>query len=224
MKPLRTGVSPTIAGRLLIVASALASGGGDVWGAEAYRQPAPFDARALPLIQDTGPTGSSHSVNQDDVQAAITGFACVVNGQSVSIEDAPDLDNLSIATRETDPDGRVQFFITVNLKALKTLALPTRLFWLEHECGHHALGHTRANALPPPSQLGRDEVAADCWGVRKMASKINNDGGELETAIRDMNRIPGGEGYPTGAVRAACLKTCLVHADQGPEQVASTCY
>lgn len=160
-----------------------------------------------------------------DVWSALKTFACTVPGYggTVAVIDKPDLNNLSYAERIGSPP-RYELVIYVRTDILKKFALPTRLFWLEHECAHHTLGQTMETQLPPPEQLGREEVEADCRGIRTLAATITNDDGEIATVIREMTRLRGGRGYPTGDQRAACLQVCLDRSDLSEQDVAVSCY
>ena len=83
------------------------------------------------------------------------------------------------------------------LEGMRSDAL--RLFWLGHECGHAFL-------------LTSDESDADCWsaktGVKQRWFNME-DADQLEADLQDN---PGDDSHPTGPVRAAHVKECIVKA------------
>lgn len=159
-----------------------------------------------------------------DVWDALKGYQCKVWGYGyVDVMNKPDLKNLSYAERiGSPPQYTLRIFVRSDL--LKTFSLPTRLFWLEHECAHHTLGQTMDTQLPPLDRLGRDEVEADCRGIRGVQKLINNDHNEIATIVKEMKRMRGGQGYPAGYQRSACLQACLENPQLSEKDVAFSCY
>jgi hypothetical protein len=115
------------------------------------------------------------------------------------IED-PYLDNVGRASMS---GGRP--IITLNLDEIDDEGINwvSRVFWLFHECAHHAL-HPAENS----------EVAADCWAAREMARvgyfRYDDYDGDIESTFdndfHDMQASPAGHLH--GSDRAALIEEC----------------
>ena len=84
-----------------------------------------------------------------------------------------------------------------------------RLFWLGHECGHAFLRTA-------------DESEADCWSAKTGVEQGwfgQRDADQLEI---DLQHNPGDNNHPTGPVRAAHVKDCVMAALQEKGTLANT--
>lgn len=87
-------------------------------------------------------------------------------------------------------------------------------YLLQHECGHHVLGHVSAvQARRRRTEAGLQrsfELEADCYAARQLFAGA--DEAALRTAIllwRSVGEAATGPGYPTGNDRAAMLESCF---------------
>lgn len=144
----------------------------------------------------------------------IRNFTCVSPGYGVvTIRNKPDLNNLATAERL---GGSNELVIWVRTDLMQLFRPITRVFWLEHECAHHRLGHTQFSGHPSDAQSAREEDEADCAALKVLVDpndpKIDGDG--LRDIQADMDRLPGAGFYPSGAERARRMSACVLAAGQ----------
>jgi hypothetical protein len=78
-------------------------------------------------------------------------------------------------------------------------------FFLYHECGHHALGHTLGIGYPPAN-----EQAADCWAAQMLVRSGqfgDQDIRAVQAAIANFGRADSS--HLPGPIRAINLGACL---------------
>jgi hypothetical protein len=95
---------------------------------------------------------------------------------------------------------------------------------IAHECGHHALGHTKdlhPRSEGPGSPMTEQESAAswkreldaDCFGVRAILSKGILSIKEIEAMAHDYAKFmlptPNGDTHPGGEIRMKALLQCV---------------
>ncbi|MCR4377817.1 MAG: hypothetical protein NUV50_06960 [Rhodospirillales bacterium] len=160
---------------------------------------------------------SAQSAPPPDADALIRAFACrVLVGKGrvvlpVSVISDPKLTMLSLAERLA---GGTQLNIIYNPKLMNRYRAVSRLFWLEHECAHHTLGHTLRTSAVSDAQMGQDEDAADCTAIQTLIKGLPGQAPMIDAAGRrvieaDLARLmPGGGYYKPGTVRARHIEAC----------------
>ena len=177
---------------------------------------AAWAALTLVLALTLGAAPFRLALAQQAAQAApdplvlIRSFACVVPGYGkVAIVNDPKLDNLALAERI---EGTNELVIYVRTDLMNLFKPTTRVFWLEHECSHHRLGHTKSTRAVSDACVAKQEDAADCSAIQTMvnATPPMIDAGGLAVIENDLTRIPHGPGgiYKTGAQRAQQVDRC----------------
>lgn len=91
-----------------------------------------------------------------------------------------------------------------------------REFTIQHECGHHAQGHTLPTGLASSQGLSMyKELEADCYAAREVSATVS------EHTARVFERTQGASspapGYPTGNARAQNIRRCA-GATKGPSK------
>ncbi len=156
----------------------------------------------LPLLMHTDPTHGADST-----------FTCTLDdGSKVDIVEDNTIDNIAIS--RVDSDGTHK--IVVNMMVMKSnFSLPTRLFWMAHECAHHQLGHVYATSNIKRAEYERE---ADCYGVVELVKDGRLDNDDLSTIIDEVSGIQKGQTqyYLSGPQRASDIKTCAI--DQAKQQ------
>lgn len=145
-----------------------------------------------------------------DPNALLAAFTCDVPGYRGVIAD-PNLNNLALAYRAP---GSADLWIKVRVDLMQKFDVITRVFWLEHECAHHRLGHTRSTAPVSTACAAHEEDAADCAGIQAMVNAappmIYESG--LNEIVADIRRIPDQPDangiYKSSAARAAQVNRC----------------
>lgn len=95
----------------------------------------------------------------------------------------------------------------------------SRIFVLSHECGHHALGHLSLVEQKPFNATRQQELQADCWAARTLASNGYSDA--IKKTIKQnssfgpymQNTYP----YPSGVERAQHIAKCAKIEIEGTE-------
>lgn len=102
-----------------------------------------------------------------------------------------------------DPDfeswgGAYPGYLILNPVRMEGLSTPIKLFIYAHECGHQF--------------VGRDETAADCFGVKRgrRYGWLNEEG--LEEICTFMSNLKGDWDHASGANRCAKMKICYKQA------------
>lgn len=155
------------------------------------------------------PPGLSSGVVQE-----IADFTCANPNTGAPIPVVSDraLQNIAVSRRLKNGDLEIYF----NPKYLSLFQPPTALFWLEHECMHHQLGHTAASHAAPlnDSQRAAEENEADCAAIKTMVKRQPPmiDGRELQTIENEVSKLTGGGFYKTGPERAKWIDGCVVQA------------
>lgn len=88
-------------------------------------------------------------------------------------------------------------------------------YFLMHERGHAAFGHTNSSALAGPMLTGtshrlRQELEADCWAVERLARA--GDLGAIEGALEFFLQLGNRRHdllHPTGSQRATKILSCV---------------
>lgn len=137
-------------------------------------------------------------------------FVSVTLGQNVVCRDARGLPVTVIPAQIPDigqaalgPLG--QPIIYFNVLWARELPDDVVTFFLYHECGHHALGHTLGAGYPLTN-----EQAADCWAARTLVNSgvfDDDDITEVQRAIAQLGR--GDWTHLPGPMRAMNLRACL---------------
>jgi len=160
---------------------------------------------------------SAQSAPPPDADALIRAFECKVllgKGRvalSVRVISNSKLTMLSFAERLA---GGTQLQIVYNPILMNRYRPVTRLFWLEHECAHHTLGHTLRTTAVSDAQMGEDEDAADCTAIQTLVKGLPGQAPMIDAAGRgvieaDLVRLmPGGGYYKSGTKRAQHIETC----------------
>jgi hypothetical protein len=92
------------------------------------------------------------------------------------------------------------------------LGAPIFRWLMQHECGHHVLGHVAAGQANPYLLMWMTpqiELAADCYSAKQLFAA--QDSQALQAAVMLMSTVafvPTGPNYPTGAQRAQTLQQC----------------
>lgn len=142
----------------------------------------------------------------------IRNFTCVVPGYGVApVLGKPTLNNLAVAER-TPGDNKLVIWVRADLMELFKPA--TRLFWLEHECAHHRLGHTQYKGQPDNIEAARREDEADCAALSVLVDpndpKIDGDG--LNDIRSDVGGLPQAGFYPSGEERVLRMSSCVLRS------------
>lgn len=99
-------------------------------------------------------------------------------GKPVRVVEMKDTKFLSTAARDSSDQSRV---VLQNNTILSWIKNETRLFFLAHECAHHALGHSIA-----PTYDMALEIEADCWASRKLVEDGLLDEEQVRLIQRDL--------------------------------------
>lgn len=100
------------------------------------------------------------------------------------------------------PMGPMMIF---NLKRLSKLSKASRIFFITHECGHHALGHLYFKTR---GRLAEQE--ADCYAIRTLIRQGTFTLNDLSDVQKDMRRFARASLYHiTGKQRANQLLKCI---------------
>lgn len=179
-------------------------------------QPPVPDQLAAPIA--TPPQGSNNALAPPpDPSGLIRAFRCTVilepsgTAIDVAVVSDPNLNNISVAERLPGGNDLVIYY---NAQRMNRFQPVTRLFWLEHECSHHTLGHTLETGGESDTQLGEEEDQADCTAIQTMVTGLAGQPPMIDRAERaaiedDLTRLmPGGGYYKPGAVRAQQIEAC----------------
>ena len=135
---------------------------------------------------------------------------CLVSGVSIPVINAPITD----IGQATLYQGRPVIFFNPQWAVL----LPSNVvtFFLYHECGHHALGHTLGFGFPLSN-----EQAADCWAAQALVSTGNFNESDIRAVQAAITRFGRGDWtHLPGPVRAMNLGACLSSAPSPSERPA----
>lgn len=108
--------------------------------------------------------------------------------------------------------------IYFNPRLLQRLGPELTRFFLTHEHGHAAIGHTGGSALAGPMLTGtslrlRQELEADCWATEQLARA--GDQGAIDGAVEFFLQLGKRRHdllHPTGSQRAAKIMACIPDA------------
>ena len=90
-------------------------------------------------------------------------------------------------------------------------------FFLYHECGHHALGHTLVGGIPIIN-----EQAADCWAVRTLTSSGGFNSADVDTVQAAIARFGRSDwSHLPGPIRSINLRSCLEQSSTPPPKPPS---
>jgi xanthosine utilization system XapX-like protein len=170
---------------------------------------------ALPLQAEAQTQTQTKKRAVSSPSSLLTNFSCTVPGYGkVALENDPTLNNVALAERLV---GTNELVIRVRTNLMKKFSAITRVFWLEHECSHHLLGHTQSTTAITDACAAREEDAADCNAVQIMVnahppmidakglSVIEND---LRTKIK--RNAASGDIYKDGNQRADQIHLCAI--------------
>lgn len=101
----------------------------------------------------------------------------------------PELPSLGLAGRSV---------VVLNPELLDRYSPIVRLFVFHHECGHH--------------HIGSDELAADCWAVRRGLRDGWLDKRDLTSICRSFGNARETETHPSAPRRCASLERCFIAA------------
>ena len=158
---------------------------------------------------DAHRTGPRPAVIQE-----IADFICANPNTGAPIPVVKDwaLQNIAVSRRLRGGDLEIYY----NPKYMGLFKAPTALFWLEHECMHHQLGHTAPHKGPPlnDAQRAAEENEADCAAIKAMVKRQPPmiDAEELQTIETEVGKLTGGGFYKTGPERARWIDGCVVQA------------
>lgn len=130
-------------------------------------------------------------------------------GQSLSCFDARGLP-VAVVPAEIPDIGQATLYLgrpVILFNALYAQSLPPAVveFFLYHECGHHALGHTLGAGFPLSN-----EQAADCWAARKLVGDGQFDDDDIITVQAAIARFGRADWtHLPGPMRAINLRACL---------------
>lgn len=174
-------------------------------------------ARQAPAV------GADDARTVDPLQA-LANFACVVDGHGpVPLISQADLPTLAFASRAP---GSSKLEIFYNPSWMNEFNQSTRLFWLEHECSHHRLGHTQSKTEKSSNCHARQEDAADCEAILTMAdlSRQTIDARGFRDIEYDVSSLPGGDGvHREGKDRVQLLRLCLSDSTQAAQIMNAGC-
>ena len=131
-------------------------------------------------------------------------FVCRLDdGKTVPILSNRSLKNVAVA-RINVRDGRT---IVFNPTYLKLFQVPTRWFWLAHECAHQQLGQVGNHYQP------KTEAEADCFGIQHLLLDKRLTADELPAVLQDISKLGSSSPlYPKGPARAAHILECAKRA------------
>lgn len=94
--------------------------------------------------------------------------------------------------------GAYPGFLILNMKRLKDLTTPVKLFIFAHECGHQF--------------VGRDETKADCFGVKRgrRYGWLNEEG--LAQVCDFISKLKGDADHHDGPKRCEIMRKCYLQA------------
>lgn len=123
----------------------------------------------------------------------------VMNIRNDSLNDVAFADFLKMRGRAVGP------MIILNIKRLKKLTKASQLFFVAHECGHHALGHLY---FQPP---GVDfEQEADCYALRLLIRQGDFTMKDIKNVQEDMQKFAQASvHHRDGVSRAKALLHCM---------------
>ena len=181
--------------------------------------------QAQPQVQARrAPTNNADAATMVDPWQALANFACVVEGYGpVPLISQADLPTLAVAARAP---GSSTLEIYYNANWMNAFRLPTRLFWLQHECSHHRLGHTQSKTEKSLNCHARQEDAADCAAILTMANieRQTIDARGFRDVEFDLSQLPGGDGvHREGKDRIQLLRTCLSDSAQAAQMMDAGC-
>jgi len=144
----------------------------------------------------------------------IRAFSCANPGTGAPIPVIANqaLQNIAVSRRLASGELMIYY----NPKYIGLFQPATALFWLEHECMHHQLGHTSPEYPPALTDSARaaEENAADCAAIKKMVKRrppmIDAQG--LQTIEAEVAKLTGGGFYKTGPERARWIDGCVIQA------------
>lgn len=164
--------------------------------------------RMLASPQNKGPDQSSKVIQE------IADFTCANPNTGAPIPVVKDTALQNIAVSRRLPGGALEIYY--NPKYMGLFQPPTALFWLQHECMHHQLGHTAPHDGPPLDDAGRavEENEADCAAIKTMVKRQPPmiDAAQLQTIETEIGKLTGGGFYKTGPERAKWIDGCVVQA------------
>lgn len=181
--------------------------------------------QAQPQVQARrAPTNNADDAPTVDPLQALASFACVVEGYGpVPLISQADLPTLAVASRAP---GSSTLEIYYNANWMNVFRLPTRLFWLQHECSHHRLGHTQRKTKKSLNCQARQEDAADCAAILTMANieRQTIDARGFRDVAFDLSFLTGGDGvHREGKDRVQLLRTCLSNSAQAAQMMDAGC-
>lgn len=108
----------------------------------------------------------------------------------------PDLPGLGMAGRRV---------VALNPELLERYSPIVRLFVFHHECGHH--------------NVGSDELAADCWAVRRGLRDGWLSKRDLTPICKSFGNAPETDTHPSAPRRCASLERCFMAAAGGKREL-----
>ena len=150
------------------------------------------------------------AVSVATVQAQEPTYKCVLpNGTNVPILMNKNLQNVAVARR----DGAGRRTIVINPTLMGLFQVPTRWFWLAHECAHQQLGHTLGNYGPDREQQ------ADCYAAHQLVKNHQMDADDLQAIEEDISKLGASKkAYLPGPQRAYHIDECVREAAQELQQ------
>jgi hypothetical protein len=195
------------------------SGLGNVWKGRAVRWIAHWARIGVAALWGfmAAPGVAAQSAPPPDPGVLIQSFQCVVllgkNRTPIRVQVISDPALTIVSMAERLPNS-TDLRIRLNPTLMNRYRPVARLFWLEHECAHHTLGHTLRRSDVDPAQMGRDEDDADCTAIQTMIKGLPGqapmiDAQGLATIEADVASLMRGGGYyKPGTERAQQIEAC----------------
>ena len=180
--------------------------------ADEFQRGGPISQAGLENMQP--PPGTKPAALSASAINELSSFSCANPGTGAPIPVVADraLQNIAISKRLSNGDLMIYF----NPKYIGLFKPVTALFWLEHECMHHQLGHTSPDYPPALTDAARavEENAADCAAIKTMVKRRPPmvDAQGLQTIEGEVSKLTGGGFYKTGPQRAKWIDGCVVQA------------
>lgn len=177
-----------------------------------FQRGGPISQAGLAKVRSaSGADDAALSANAAD---EIRAFSCAnpSTGAPIPVMADRTLQNIAVSRRLTNGGLRIYF----NPEYIGLFQPATALFWLEHECMHHQLGHTSPTHAPALTDAARaaEENEADCAAIKKMVKRrppmIDAQG--LQTIEGEVAKLTGGGFYKTGPQRAKWIDGCVIQA------------
>lgn len=180
--------------------------------ADEFKHAGPISQAGLETMR-SAPNANNAGLSTSVVNE-LRAFSCANPNTGAPIPVVVDRALQNIAVSRRLPSGELMIYF--NPKYIGLFKPATALFWLEHECMHHQLGHTSPNYPPALTDVARaaEENAADCAAIKKMVKRRPPmvDAQGLQTIEGQVSKLTGGGFYKTGPQRAQWIDGCVIQA------------